>query len=153
MCCDVSTMDPYGRILDYLDRSRYFFFQIAPQLYSRGWVDPVPDPLLLRKYDSVGNRTRDLWMCSQEIWPRDHRGGPNKLSSIIFCNLYFNICFPPPPRVTKLFLLLAFTNMMLHACIFDALTPPWIYALGDDSERIRIWLKERQTNKQTNSMV
>jgi hypothetical protein len=30
----------------FLDRSRYFFFQVAPQLYSRGWVDPVPDPLL-----------------------------------------------------------------------------------------------------------
>jgi hypothetical protein len=30
----------------FLDRSRYFFFQLAPQLYSRGWVDPVPDPLL-----------------------------------------------------------------------------------------------------------
>jgi hypothetical protein len=23
------------------------FFQVAPQLYSRGWVDPFPDPLLL----------------------------------------------------------------------------------------------------------
>jgi hypothetical protein len=22
------------------------FYQVAPQLYSRGWVDPVPDPLL-----------------------------------------------------------------------------------------------------------
>jgi hypothetical protein len=31
-----------------LDRSRYFL-EIAPQLSSRGWVDPVPDPLLLRK--------------------------------------------------------------------------------------------------------
>jgi hypothetical protein len=28
------------------------------QLYSRGWVDPVPDPLLLRKSGSAGNRTR-----------------------------------------------------------------------------------------------
>jgi hypothetical protein len=27
-------------------------------LYSRGWVDPVPDPLLLRKSSSAGNRTR-----------------------------------------------------------------------------------------------
>jgi hypothetical protein len=33
-------------------------FQVAPQLYSRGWVDPVPDPLLLKKAGSVGNRTR-----------------------------------------------------------------------------------------------
>jgi hypothetical protein len=66
--------DPYGRILVFLDRSRYFFFQVAPQLYSWGWVDPVPDPLLLRKCGSAGNRTRDLWICSLELWPLDHRG-------------------------------------------------------------------------------
>jgi hypothetical protein len=28
--------DPHGRNLGFLDRRRYFFFQIAPQLYSRG---------------------------------------------------------------------------------------------------------------------
>jgi hypothetical protein len=57
--CHVFSMtDSYGRILGFLDRSRYFFFQVAPQLYSRSWVDPVPDPLLLRKYGSAGNRTR-----------------------------------------------------------------------------------------------
>jgi hypothetical protein len=50
--------DSYGRILGFLDRSRYFFFQVAPRLYSRGWVDPVPDPLLLRISGSPGNRTR-----------------------------------------------------------------------------------------------
>jgi hypothetical protein len=32
----VSTMDLHGRILSFLDRSRYYFFQEAPQLYSRG---------------------------------------------------------------------------------------------------------------------
>jgi hypothetical protein len=42
----VSAMDPYGRILGFLDQSRYFFFQVAPQLYSRGRVGPVLDPLL-----------------------------------------------------------------------------------------------------------
>ena len=52
------------------------FIQVAPQLTSRGWVDPVPDPLLLRKSGSVGNRTRDLCICSQKLWPLDHRGGP-----------------------------------------------------------------------------
>jgi hypothetical protein len=57
-CRVVSATDPHGRILDFLDRSRYFFLQVAPQLYSRGWVDPVPDPLLLRKSGSAGNRTR-----------------------------------------------------------------------------------------------
>jgi hypothetical protein len=34
-CHVVSVMDPYGRILGFLDRSRYFLFQVAPQLYSR----------------------------------------------------------------------------------------------------------------------
>jgi hypothetical protein len=29
-------------------------------------VDPVPDPLLLRKSGSAGNRTWDLWICSHE---------------------------------------------------------------------------------------
>jgi hypothetical protein len=57
-CRVVTATDPYGRNLDFLDRSRYFFFQVAPQLYSWGWVDPVPDPLLLRKCGSAGNRTR-----------------------------------------------------------------------------------------------
>jgi hypothetical protein len=30
----VSRCQPYGRILEFLDRSRYFFFRVAPQLYS-----------------------------------------------------------------------------------------------------------------------
>jgi hypothetical protein len=35
-CHVVSVTDPYGRILGFLHRSRYFLFQVAPQLYSRG---------------------------------------------------------------------------------------------------------------------
>jgi hypothetical protein len=50
------------------------FFQVAPHLSSRGWVDPVPDPLLRRKLGSAGNRTRNLCVSSQELWPLDHRG-------------------------------------------------------------------------------
>jgi hypothetical protein len=30
---------PYGRILGFLDRNLYFFFQVAPQFYSRCCVD------------------------------------------------------------------------------------------------------------------
>jgi hypothetical protein len=37
-----------------------FSIQVAPQLSSRGWVDPVPDPLLLRISGSAGKRIRDL---------------------------------------------------------------------------------------------
>jgi hypothetical protein len=43
-CHVVSVTDPHGRIIDFLDRSRYFFFQVAPQLYSRAWVDPRSRP-------------------------------------------------------------------------------------------------------------
>jgi hypothetical protein len=50
------SLQPYSRLsrLEPL----FFFFQVTPQFYSRGWVDPVPYPLLLRKYGSAGNRTR-----------------------------------------------------------------------------------------------
>jgi hypothetical protein len=45
-------------LLGFLDRSRYYSFQVAPHLYSRGWADPVPDALLLRESSSAGNRIR-----------------------------------------------------------------------------------------------
>jgi hypothetical protein len=40
-CHVVSVTDPYGRILGSVDLSRYFFFKVAPQLHSRGYVDPL----------------------------------------------------------------------------------------------------------------
>jgi hypothetical protein len=51
--------------LAFLDLELLLYIQIAPQLSPRGWVDPIPDPLL---------QTRNLWICSQELWPLDHRG-------------------------------------------------------------------------------
>jgi hypothetical protein len=45
-CHVVSVTDPYGRILEFSGQEPLLFYQVAPQLYSRGWVDPVPDPLL-----------------------------------------------------------------------------------------------------------
>jgi hypothetical protein len=57
-CRVVNAKDSYGRILGFLDLSRYYSFQVAPQLYWRGWVDHVPNPLPPRKSGSVGNRTR-----------------------------------------------------------------------------------------------
>jgi hypothetical protein len=59
-------------------------------------VDPVPDPLLLRKSGRAGNRTRDLWICSQELWPLDHRYRQNiqllKLH-IFVLSLFTNMIF------------------------------------------------------------
>jgi hypothetical protein len=38
-CHEVSVTNLYGRILGFLDRSRYVFFQVALQLYSRAeWI-------------------------------------------------------------------------------------------------------------------
>jgi hypothetical protein len=67
--------------LSFLDRSCYFFFQVAPHLSSRAWVYPVPDPLLLRKSRSAGKRTRDLYDCSQKLWPLDDRDGQVDLTT------------------------------------------------------------------------
>jgi hypothetical protein len=61
--------------ISFLDRGRYFFFQIAPHLSSRGWVYLVSNRLLLRKPCGVGTRTRGPLICSQELWPLDQRGG------------------------------------------------------------------------------
>jgi hypothetical protein len=64
----VSATDPYGRILGFIDWGSYFSFQVAPQLYShRGLVDPVPNPLLLRKSGSAENRNR-----TSGLWTSDH---------------------------------------------------------------------------------
>jgi hypothetical protein len=38
-------------------------------------VDTVPDPLPYGKSGSARNLTRDLCICSQELWPVGHRGG------------------------------------------------------------------------------
>ena len=38
-------------------------------------MDPVPDHCY-SKSGSAGDRTRDLCICSQKLWPLDYRGGP-----------------------------------------------------------------------------
>jgi hypothetical protein len=39
---DVTSLPPYSR---FSRQELLLFYQVAPQLYSRGWVDPVPDAL------------------------------------------------------------------------------------------------------------
>jgi hypothetical protein len=90
-CRMISAIDPNSHILDFLDQSRYYFFQIAPQLYSGCWVDPVPDPLLLRKSGSARNRTRHLWSCSQEVWPLDIRWNMSKIGPCFLVNIALKI--------------------------------------------------------------
>jgi hypothetical protein len=69
--------------LSFLDRSRYFYSKQLHIYPHKGWVDPVPDPLVLRKSGSAGNWSRHLWVISQELWPLNHRGGPGNIVVII----------------------------------------------------------------------
>jgi hypothetical protein len=48
------SLRPYSR---FSWQEPLLFYQVAPQLYSQGWVDSVPDPLLFFS-GSAGNRTR-----------------------------------------------------------------------------------------------
>ena len=41
---------PSSLISVFLTGFRYFSYQAATQLASRGWVDPVPDPIILEKF-------------------------------------------------------------------------------------------------------
>jgi hypothetical protein len=84
-CHVVSVTDPYVRILGFLDRIRCFSFQVTPELYSRGWVDPVSDPLLLRKSGRAGNRTRTSGSVARNS---DHQITGQSVSGICWQNVY-----------------------------------------------------------------
>jgi hypothetical protein len=93
-CHVVSVTNPYGRNLGFLERSRYYFFQVAPQLYPRGWVDPVPDHYFFSPC-SARESNPDLRICSQELWPLDHRGGPSLIVFLSkFCDVLISLMFP-----------------------------------------------------------
>jgi hypothetical protein len=61
----VSVTDHYGHILEFLDRTLYFFFWAAPQLYSWGWGAPFQ-----AHYFSA-----NLVLPAIKPWPLGHRGG------------------------------------------------------------------------------
>jgi hypothetical protein len=105
---------PTAVILSFLGRSRSFFLQVALHLCSRGWVNQVSDPLVLRIFGSAGNRILDFWDWIQGPWPLDHRGGPISitLSQIHILNLIllqrrqFRIQLEISPFPTESFLVL-----------------------------------------------
>jgi hypothetical protein len=90
----VSVTNPYGRNLGFLDTSRNFFFQVAPQLYSRGWVDPVPVPLLLRNPVEPGIEPGPLELKSRTLTTIPQRRSLNIISgSKILYNIFHKLCF------------------------------------------------------------
>jgi hypothetical protein len=88
-------------------------------------VDPVPDPLLLRKVGSNGNRTRNLRICSQELWSLDHTEAVNnshfilhlhtsKFWKFIFCQKAFKF------SCTVVFLFLIISRMDILFPVFSS---------------------------------
>jgi hypothetical protein len=70
-------------------------------------MDPVPGPLFLRKSGSSGNQTRDFWICSQELWPLDHRGGDKYALYIHIADKKAIECLlQPKQRICVMFILL-----------------------------------------------
>jgi hypothetical protein len=66
-CRMVSAAVPTAVNLSCLDRSRYFFFQVALHLSSPGLSGPLSKLTDTQKSGSAKNRTRNLWVCSQEV--------------------------------------------------------------------------------------
>jgi hypothetical protein len=72
ICRGVSVTDAYGRIFGLLDRSRYFSFQVAPQLYSPSLISLV--------VCSVGPASRQV---RSSVW-RTFVKAPSALSAFVF---------------------------------------------------------------------
>jgi hypothetical protein len=88
-------------------------------------VDPVPDPLLLRKSSSAGYLTRDLWICSQKLWPLDHRGCPSTSST---CRNPFMTTYVQTNAPT-------YSDVVLATPFDDSNTPGWSGNFSD----ISVW--------------
>jgi hypothetical protein len=121
-CRVVSALDPYGHILGFLDQSHYCFLQVA-QLYSRGWVDAVPDPLFLRRSGSAGSQTRDLWMYSQELWPLDHSSSlvevELKLQPTVSRPVYLDVGLPSGTCDQIFFSVLTIAGFLMWGALSD----------------------------------
>jgi hypothetical protein len=53
--------------LDFLDVSRYYFYSISFSIVLTILSEPSFRSLLLRKYIGAGNRSQDIWICSEKL--------------------------------------------------------------------------------------
>jgi hypothetical protein len=73
-CHMVSVTDPYGRILDFMYRSRYLFLPSSSSLVLMRLSGPRSRPTTFFFWQCRESNP-GLRICSQELWPLDHRGG------------------------------------------------------------------------------
>jgi hypothetical protein len=76
VCRVVSATDPYGRILAFLDRSCTFFFPSSSSIVLTRLSGHRSRPITFQKIWQRRKSKPNLWICSKELWPPDHRGGP-----------------------------------------------------------------------------
>jgi hypothetical protein len=56
------SLQPYSRV-----STKQLSFQVSPQLYSRGWVDTVPDLLLFRESGNTKNQTQNSGSVARNV--------------------------------------------------------------------------------------
>jgi hypothetical protein len=66
----------HGRIVGFVDQSRYIYIQLAPEFYSRGWMDPVSDHYFSENLVVPGMKPGTSGSLARKSWPLGHRGGP-----------------------------------------------------------------------------
>jgi hypothetical protein len=72
-CHVVSVTDPYGRILGFLDRSRYISIKLLLSCTHEAEWTPFQAHYFF--FWQCRESNPGLRICSQELWPLDHRGG------------------------------------------------------------------------------
>jgi hypothetical protein len=75
----VSLTDPYGRNLGFLGRSRYFFFQISPQLYYKAEWTPFQTHCFSENLIAPGIEPGPLNLLSGILTTRPQRRSNNKI--------------------------------------------------------------------------
>jgi hypothetical protein len=85
----VRATDIHGNYSRFSKSEPLLFIQVAPQLSSGGWMVPIPDPPLPRKSGRAGNRTRDLWICNNDLWLVENRGGQETPIYLFICLIIF----------------------------------------------------------------
>jgi hypothetical protein len=74
---------PMAVNVGFLDPEPLLFHSNSSSVILMRLSGSVPDPLLLRKSGSEGNRARDLWICLQKLWPLDHSSLAKRLWKIL----------------------------------------------------------------------
>jgi hypothetical protein len=69
---------------------------------------------------SAGNWTRDLWICSQELWPLDHRGGQPLMMTMTIKMIMNNIVMLNKSVLTMNFKVKGLICWRRHAIVSNA---------------------------------